>query len=188
MPSGSATRPGDVLRIHGGRTVEVLNTDAEGRLVMADGLAAASEEYPDAIVDVATLTGAARVALGNRYAGLMGDTELVASVADAARRTGELVWPMPLPGELRASINSDIADIANAKIGSTAGGMLLAGLFLQEYVGPRRDDKNSRIPWAHLDIAGPANNAAGGYGFTGKGATGVTVRALLRLAEDISLA
>jgi leucyl aminopeptidase len=188
MPSGSATRPGDVLRIHGGRTVEVLNTDAEGRLVMADGLAAASEEYPDAIVDVATLTGAARVALGNRYAGLMGDTGLVASIADAARRTGELVWPMPLPGELRASINSDIADIANAKIGSTAGGMLLAGLFLQEFVGPRRDDKNSRIPWAHLDIAGPANNAAGGYGFTGKGATGVTVRALLRLAEDISLA
>jgi len=188
MPSGSAIRPGDVLRIRGGRTVEVLNTDAEGRLVMADGLAAASEEHPDAIVDVATLTGAARVALGNRYAGLMGDTELVASVADAARSTGELVWPMPLPGELRASINSDIADIANAKIGSTAGGMLLAGLFLQEFVGPRSDDKDSRIPWAHLDIAGPANNAAGGYGFTGKGATGVTVRALLRLAEDISLA
>ncbi len=188
MPSGSATRPGDVLRIRGGRTVEVLNTDAEGRLVMADGLAAASEEFPDAIVDVATLTGAARVALGNRYAGLMGDPEFVASVADAAEHTGELFWHMPLPGELRALINSDIADIANAKIGSTAGGMLLAGLFLQEFIGPRKDEPDSRIPWAHLDIAGPASNGAADYGFTGKGATGVAVRALLRLAEDISLA
>lgn len=188
MPSGSAIRPGDVLHIHGGRTVEVLNTDAEGRLVMADGLVAASEEFPDAIVDVATLTGAARVALGNRYAGLMGEPELVASVADAARETGELFWPMPLPAELRALINSDIADIANAKIGSTAGGMLLAGLFLKEFIGPKIDAPESSIPWAHLDIAGPANNSAGGYGYTGKGATGVAVRALLRLAEDISLA
>lgn len=187
MPSGEALRPGDVLRIRGGRTVEVLNTDAEGRLVLADGIAAASEEFPDAIVDVATLTGAARVALGNRYAGLMGEKELVSRVADAAEKTGELVWPMPLPAELRALINSDIADIANAKIGSTAGGMLLAGLFLQEFVGGQKGDADSRIPWAHLDIAGPANNGAGGYGFTGKGATGVAVRALLRLAEDISL-
>jgi leucyl aminopeptidase len=168
--------------------VEVLNTDAEGRLVLADGIAAASEEFPDAIVDVATLTGAARVALGNRYAGLMGEKELVSRVADAAEKTGELVWPMPLPAELRALINSDIADIANARIGSTAGGMLLAGLFLQEFVGGQKGNADSRIPWAHLDIAGPANNGAGGYGFTGKGATGVAVRALLRLAEDISLA
>ncbi|MEO7123667.1 MAG: leucyl aminopeptidase [Lacisediminihabitans sp.] len=188
MPSGSAIRPGDVLRIHGGSTVEVLNTDAEGRLVMADGLVAASEEFPDAIIDVATLTGAARVALGNRYAGLMGESELVAQVITAAKETGELFWPMPLPSELRALINSDIADIANAKIGSTAGGMLLAGLFLQEFVGPRKGEPESRIPWAHLDIAGPANNSGGGYGFTGKGASGVAVRALLRLAEDISLA
>lgn len=186
MPSGSALRPNDVLRIHGGKTVEVLNTDAEGRLVMADGLVAASEEFPDAIVDVATLTGAARVALGTRYAGVMGDSELVANAVDAAKSTGELFWPMPLPGELRALLNSDVADIANAKIGNTAGGMLLAGVFLQEFVGPRKDDPKSRIPWAHLDIAGPADNGSGGYGFTGKGATGVAVRALLRLAEDIS--
>jgi leucyl aminopeptidase len=188
MPSGSAIRPGDVLRIHGGRTVEVLNTDAEGRLVLADGLVAASEEFPDAIVDVATLTGAARVALGDRYVGLMGETDLVARVSDAAHKTGELFWHMPLPVELRTLINSDIADIANAKIGSTAGGMLLAALFLQEFIGPKRDAAEGTIPWAHLDIAGPANNAAGGYGYTSKGATGVAVRALLRLAEDISLA
>jgi len=187
MPSGSAIRPNDVLRIRNGKTVEVLNTDAEGRLVMADGLSAASEEFPDAIIDVATLTGAARVALGNRYAGVMGDTELVGRVVDAATASGELLWPMPLPAELRSLLTSEVADIANAKIGNTAGGMLLAGTFLQEFIGTTKDDPQSRIPWAHLDIAGPATNRDAGYGFTGKGATGVAVRALLRLAEEISL-
>ena len=185
MPSGSATRPNDVLRIRGGRTVEVLNTDAEGRVVMADGLVAASEEHPDAIIDVATLTGAQRVALGDRFSGLMGDDDLVGEIAAAAKETGEQVWPMPLPGELRALLNSDVADIANAKIGSTAAGMLLAGVFLQEFVGNTPD--GARIPWAHLDIAGPSNNTGGPFGFTGKGPTGVTVRALLSLAEGISL-
>jgi leucyl aminopeptidase len=187
MPSGSALRPNDVLRIRGGRTVEVLNTDAEGRLVMADGLVAASEEQPDAIVDVATLTGAAMVALGTRYAGVMGDDALVQKVVSAATDAGELVWPMPLPGELRASLNSEIADIANANPGNTAGGMLLAGVFLQEFVGTTGEGESAtRIPWAHLDIAGPAKGPAAPYGFTGKGPTGVTVRALLRLAEDFS--
>ena len=186
MPSGSAIRPNDVLRIRNGKTVEVLNTDAEGRLVMADGLSAASEEFPDAIIDVATLTGAARVALGNRYAGVMGDFELVARVVDAATETGELLWPMPMPAALRALLTSEVADITNAKIGNTAGGMLLAATFLQEFVGPKKDDPKSLIPWAHLDIAGPANNGGAGYGFIGTGATGVAVRALLRLAEEIS--
>ncbi|HEV7565478.1 MAG TPA: leucyl aminopeptidase [Microbacteriaceae bacterium] len=187
MPSGSALRPNDVLRIRGGRTVEVLNTDAEGRLVMADGLVAASEEQPDAIVDVATLTGAAMVALGTRYAGVMGDDALVQKVVSAATDAGELFWPMPLPGELRASLNSEIADIANANPGNTAGGMLLAGVFLQEFVGTTGEGESAtRIPWAHLDIAGPAKGPAAPYGFTGKGPTGVTVRALLRLAEDFS--
>ncbi|MEO7017933.1 MAG: leucyl aminopeptidase [Leifsonia sp.] len=187
MPSGSAIRPNDVLRIRGGRTVEVLNTDAEGRLVMADGLVAASEEHPDAIVDVATLTGAAMVALGTRYAGVMGDDELVAQVVDAAKASGELLWAMPLPGELRATINSDVADIANANPGNTAGGMLLAGVFLQEFVGRTGDTEDSpRIPWAHLDIAGPAKGPSAPFGFTGKGPTAVTVRALIRLAEDFS--
>lgn len=187
MPSGSAIRPNDVLRIRGGRTVEVLNTDAEGRLVMADGLVAASEERPDAIVDVATLTGAALVALGTRYAAVMGDDGLVGDVVDAAKASGELLWPMPLPGELRATINSDVADIANANPGNTAGGMLLAAVFLQEFVGRTGDAEDSpRIPWAHLDIAGPAKGPASPYGFTGKGPTAVTVRALIRLAEDFS--
>ncbi len=187
MPSGTAIRPNDVLRIRGGRTVEVLNTDAEGRLVLADGLVAASEEQPDAIVDVATLTGAAMVALGTRYAAVMGDDELVSQVVDAAKATDELLWPMPLPAELRATINSDVADIANANPGNTAGGMLLAGIFLQEFVGTRGESENAeRIPWAHLDIAGPAKGPASPYGFTGKGPTAVSVRALIRLAEDIS--
>ncbi|MDQ1582158.1 MAG: leucyl aminopeptidase [Microbacteriaceae bacterium] len=187
MPSGSALRPNDVLRIRGGQTVEVLNTDAEGRLVMADGLVAASEEQPDAIIDVATLTGAAMVALGSRYAGVMGDDTLVQQVVSAATDAGELLWPMPLPGELRASLNSEIADIANANPGNTAGGMLLAGVFLQEFVGTKGEGESAtRIPWAHLDIAGPAKGPASPYGFTGKGPTGVTVRALLRLAEDFS--
>jgi leucyl aminopeptidase len=187
MPSGSAMRPNDVLRIRGGRTVEVLNTDAEGRLVMADGLAAASEEHPHAIVDVATLTGAAMVALGTRYAAVMGEDRLVQRVLAAASATGELLWPMPLPEELRATLNTEVADIANANPGNTAGGMLLAGVFLQEFVGATSEDDGApRIPWAHLDIAGPAKGAGGPYGFTGKGPTGVAVRALLRLAEDFS--
>ena len=187
MPSGSAIRPNDVLRIRGGRTVEVLNTDAEGRLVLADGLVAAGEEGPDAIVDVATLTGAALVALGTRYYAAMGEDALVARVLTAGKSVGELVWPMPLPEELRPLLNSDVADIANAKIGSAHGGMLLAGVFLQEFIGTRGDgDAAETIPWAHLDIAGPAHNTGSAWGFTNAGPTGISVRTLLRLAEDFS--
>jgi leucyl aminopeptidase len=182
MPSGSAIRPNDVLRIRGGRTVEVLNTDAEGRLVLADGLVAASEEQPDAILDVATLTGAASVALGTRTVGAMGDEELVGAVREAAGVAGEQVWHMPLPEELRALLNSEIADIANVKPGNTAGGMLLAGRFLQEFVGQRKDG-SGRIPWVHLDIAGAANNTGTAYGHIGTGPTGVVVRTLVRLLE-----
>ena len=187
LPSSTAMRPNDVLTIRGGTTVEVLNTDAEGRLVLADGLVIASEEHPDAIVDVATLTGAARVALGERYAAVMGDDELVRQVQEAAAETGELVWPMPLPADLRSILQSDVADIANAKPGNTAAGMLLAGVFLQEFVGRAGDEQDApRIPWAHLDIAGPANNPGSGYGWTPKGPSGVTVRMLVRLAERLS--
>lgn len=187
LPSSTAMRPNDVLTIRGGTTVEVLNTDAEGRLVMADGLAAASEEHPDAIVDVATLTGAARVALGERYAGLMGDDALVDEVRAAAADTGELVWPMPLPAELRPLLKSDVADIANAKPGNTAAGMLLAGVFLREFVGRTSDEPEApRIPWAHLDIAGPANNPGSPFGYTPKGPSGVMVRLLVRLAERLA--
>jgi len=187
MPSGTATRPNDVFTIRGGTTVENLNSDAEGRLVMADGLVAASEEFPDAIIDIATLTGAARVALGNRYVGTMGDGPLVARVIEAGARVGEPYWHMPLPSELRALLNSEVADIANVKPGNTAAGMLVAGVFLQEFVGSVGEgDEKHRIPWAHLDIAGPANNESGAYGYTGRGPTAVTVRTLLALAEDFS--
>lgn len=187
MPSSTATRPNDVLTMRGGTTVEVLNTDAEGRLVMADGIVAASEEHPDAIVDVATLTGAARVALGERYAGVMGDDELVARVRKAAESTGELIWPMPLPAELRPLLASDVADIANAKPGNTAAGMLLAGVFLQEFVGRTSEkDDAPRIPWAHLDIAGPANNSGTPFGYTPKGSSGVATRLLIGLAESFA--
>ncbi|WP_231595172.1 leucyl aminopeptidase [Salinibacterium sp. SWN1162] len=185
MPSGSAIRPNDVLTIRGGKTVEVLNTDAEGRLVMADGLVAASEENPDAIVDIATLTGAAVVALGNRYAGAMGDKALVAHVVSVADRVGEPFWPMPISPELRPLLASDIADIANIKPGNTAGGMLIAAAFLKDFVG-KRADSTETIPWAHIDIAGPSDNRGGGWGYVGKGATGIGVRTLIELAEEFS--
>lgn len=186
MPSGTAIRPNDVLHMRGGRTVEVLNTDAEGRLVLADGIVAAGEERPDAIIDVATLTGAQVVALGHRYFAAMGDDELVQRVLAASKTVGETAWPMPLPDDLRRLLDSDVADIANAKIGNSAGGMMLAGVFLREFVGKTGTEPNApSIPWAHLDIAGPSENASA-WGFTGAGPTGVSVRALIRLAEDFS--
>ena len=189
LPSGSAARPNDVVTIRGGKTVEYLNTDAEGRMVLADGLVAAGEEEPDAIVDVATLTGAARVALGNRYVGVMGDTALSAQLVELAESVGENLWHMPLPSELRPMLNSDVADIANIKPGNTAAGMLIAAVFLRDFIGQTGEGDSARtIPWAHLDIAGPANNDGGGFGYTGKGPTGITVRALLALAEDFSRA
>lgn len=187
MPSGSAVRPNDVLRMRGGTTVEVLNTDAEGRLVLADGIAAASEEEPDAIIDIATLTGAARVAMGERYCPVMGDDELVSRVIATGASVGETFWHMPLPAELRTAIDSDVADIANAKVGNTSGGMLLAGQFLRTFVGTTGEGDDARtIPWVHLDIAGVANNTGGPYGSIPKGATGTTVRTLIALAEDFS--
>ena len=185
MPSGTAIRPNDVLRIRGGRTVEVTNTDAEGRLVMADGLVAASEEYPDAIIDIATLTGAAVVALGKRFTGVMGDESFTADVLDAAQSAGEPMWPMPFPAEIRALLRSDVADLQNAKVGNTAGGMLVAGVFLREFIGAQSDaDDAPAIPWAHLDIAGPANNPDSAYGFTDGGPSGVGVRTLVKVAEE----
>ena len=177
MPSGSASRPNDVITIKGGKTVEILNTDAEGRLVMADGLQAASALSPDLILDAATLTGAARIALGERYAGLMGTDSAVAEVQDAANRVGELVWHMPLPSELRAILASDVADIANVKPGEVLGGMLSAGQFLKDFVGTQ--ESGDLIPWAHLDIAGPAANSSGPYGYTPKGPTGAITRTVL---------
>lgn len=187
MPSGTSMRPNDVLRIRGGTTVEVLNTDAEGRLVLADGIAAASEEEPDAIVDVATLTGAARTAMGERVIPIMGDEELRARVIAAGAGAGETLWAMPLPAELRSMLDSDVADIANGKPAQPVGGMLVAGLFLQHFVGKRGDGADAAsIPWAHLDIAGAANNAGSPHGMIGKGPTGASVRTLIALTEVFS--
>ncbi|MEI2276162.1 leucyl aminopeptidase [Paenarthrobacter ilicis] len=181
MPSGAAQRPADVLTIFGGKTVEVLNTDAEGRLVMADGIVAASQEKPDAIIDVATLTGAQLIALGLRTAGVMGSDSVTAALKTAADRAGELVWPMPLPEELRPSLDSQVADLAN--IGERNGGMMTAAVFLREFVG--KQDNGEQIPWAHVDIAGPSFNNGSPYGYTPKQGTGCTVRTLVAYAEDL---
>jgi leucyl aminopeptidase len=173
MPSGAATRPGDVLTMKNGKTVEVLNTDAEGRLVMADALALGAAAKPDAIIDVATLTGACVVALGNRYTGLMANDEaLAAELLDAAAEAGEPTWRLPLPPEYRKDIESDLADLKN--VGDRYGGALFAGLFLEQFV----DDR----PWVHLDIAGPAR-AESDDGYLSKGSTGVAVRTLLTWLE-----
>jgi leucyl aminopeptidase len=180
MPSGSATKPNDVLRIRNGKTVEVLNTDAEGRLVLADGLSVASEEHPDVIIDIATLTGASRGALGTRTVGAMGNTDEVSRLVETAALSGEAFWRMPMPDELRALLNSDVADLINGKPGNTVAGMLLAAVFLSEFVGTQRNsDEKAPIPWIHLDIAGTADNSGPAYGFTAGGPTGVTVRALI---------
>ncbi|MDC7339392.1 leucyl aminopeptidase [Streptomyces lydicus] len=175
MPSGSATRPGDVLTMYSGKTVEVLNTDAEGRLVLADALTRASEESPDAIVDVATLTGAMVLALGHRHFGIMAnDDAFRTAIHEIAEEVGEQSWPMPMPEHLRKGMDSPVADIAN--MGERMGGGLVAGLFLKEFVG-------EGITWAHLDIAGPAFHEGAPWGYTPKGGTGSAVRTLVRLAE-----
>ena len=186
MPSGSATRPNDVITFRNGKSVEVTNTDAEGRLVLADGLILASELKPDLIVDVATLTGAARVALGNRYTGLMGDDKSVQKLENAADAAGELVWHMPLAEELLELIKSDIADLMNSRVGNPSGGMLVGGLFLREFIGLASDKGKERLNWAHLDFATAANNDLAAYGYAVKGATGSMVRTLVTLAEQMA--
>ena len=173
MPGGSAQRPADVITIYGGKTVEVLNTDAEGRIVMADGLVSAIEDGHDVVLDIATLTGAQMVALGTRTSAVMGTDDVRDEVKTAADASGELFWPMPLPEELASNIKSKVADVANH--GPRWGGMLNAGLFLQTFVGDH--------PWAHLDIAGPAFNDGGAHGYTPGGGTGVGVRTLLSFLE-----
>jgi leucyl aminopeptidase len=172
MPGGRAIKPGDVLKIRNGKTVEVLNTDAEGRLILADGLSLAVEESPDAIIDLATLTGACVVALGLKVAGVMGNHDgWVHQVGAAADRAGEPVWHLPLPESYRKDLESEIADLKNIT-GTRYAGALTAGLFLSEFAGD--------VPWAHLDIAGPAR-APSDDGYTGKGGTGFGVRTLVEV-------
>jgi len=178
MPSDTATRPSDIITIFGGKTVEVLNPDAEGRLVLADALmkAQSSKNKLDGIIDVATLTGAQVVALGTRTGAVMTNNQGFSDTFIAiAKETGEQFWPMPLPIELRASLDSPVADIANR--GDASGGMMVAGLFLKEFVS---DD----LPWLHLDIAGPAFNEGKAHGYTPVGGTGVSMRSLVRLVEQ----
>ncbi|MGV9741324.1 leucyl aminopeptidase [Nocardia farcinica] len=178
MPSATAQRPGDVLTQYGGTTVEVLNTDAEGRLILADAIVRAGEDSPEFLIDVATLTGAQMVALGTRTPGVMGTDEFRDRVARISQEVGENGWPMPLPAELRADLNSKIADLANVTP-HRWGGMLSAGLFLKEFVP-------EGVQWAHLDVAGPAYNTGGPFGYIGKGGTGVPVRTLIAVLEDIA--
>jgi leucyl aminopeptidase len=183
MPSGTAQRPGDVIRQYGGRTVEVLNTDAEGRLVLADALAYADQDLAaDVVVDVATLTGAMPVALGRKQAGLFaGDDALAAQLSAAATASGEPLWRMPLVEDYRHALDSPVADLRN--IGQPKlklqGGSITAALFLREFTGGR--------PWAHLDIAGPARSGGDDDEIT-KGGTGYGVRLLTRWLEQLASA
>ncbi|MFN2524398.1 MAG: M17 family metallopeptidase, partial [Mycobacteriales bacterium] len=181
MPSGTAQRPGDVLRQYGGTTVEVLNTDAEGRLVLADAIAYADRDLKaDVIVDVATLTGAMPVALGKKHAGVfVSDEALAGQLLAAAEASGEKAWRMPLVDDYRHALDSPIADLRNIgqptlKLG---GGSITAALFLREFAGGR--------PWAHLDIAGPAMSGADDDELT-KGGTGYGVRLLTRWLEQVA--
>jgi leucyl aminopeptidase len=179
MPGGGAQRPSDVITIFGGKTVEVLNTDAEGRLVLADALARSAQDAPDLLIDVATLTGAQLVALGPRISGVMGsDEDVAAAIAATARDAGEQAWPMPLPAELRKGLDSAVADLANVT-GERHGGMLVGGLFLKEFVP-------DGVRWAHVDIAGPAFHEGEPYGYTPKGGTGAAVRMLVQVATDVA--
>ncbi len=178
MPSGTAYRPGDVLSMYGGKTVEVLNTDAEGRLILADAIVRAGEDSPDYLIETSTLTGAQIVALGTRTAGIMGSDDLRDRVARQARLSGEGGWPMPLPEELRGDLDSRLADLANIT-NHRWGGMLAAGIFLREFVP-------AGLSWAHVDIAGPSFNTGAPWGYTGKGGTGVPVRTLAALLIDIA--
>ena len=176
LPSGTAQRPSDVIHSYSGKTVEVLDTDAEGRLVLMDGIARAAEDRPDLIVDVATLTGAQIVSLGWRTAGVMANDDAVRElVVEAAGAAGEGAWGMPLPEELRKGLDSAVADIANLQP-ERWGSMLAAGIFLKEFVP-------DGVRWAHIDMAGPAYNKGEPYGYTPKGGTGAITRTLIGVAE-----
>ena len=178
MPSGTAIRVSDVLTHRGGKTVEVMNTDAEGRLVLADALAYGAEMEPDAIIDLATLTGAQVVALGAKIAAIMGtDDALVGALRSAADAAGEQLWPLPLPPEYADHLKSDVADMKNIGKAGQAG-TIVAGLFLKEFT--------AGVPWAHLDIAGPAFTEDGDSYYTPRGATGMGVRTLVRYLQDRS--
>jgi|KBSSwiStaDraftv2_1062776.scaffolds.fasta_scaffold04637_15 leucyl aminopeptidase len=180
MPSGTSYRPSDVLTTRSGITIEVGNTDAEGRLILADGLHRAGEDDPDYLIDVATLTGAQLVSLGTRVIGAMGEPDWRDRVVAAGNATGEQSWAMPLPDELAGGLDSSVADIQNVA-GDRWGGMLAAGIFLSRFMP-------DGVPWVHLDIAGPSWNAGGPRDYTPKGGTGAGVRTLLAAIQSLASA
>ena len=177
LPSGTAYRPADVVTFRNGKKAEITNTDAEGRVVLADAIARAAEDRPDALLETSTLTGAQMVALGARTSGVMGSDDLRDAVVAASKRAGESMWAMPLPPELRRGLDSPVADFVNANA-DRMGGMLVGGHFLKEFVP-------ADLPWAHIDIAGPSFNTGGPWGYTPKGGTGVPVRTLLATIEAL---
>jgi leucyl aminopeptidase len=180
MISGAAYRPGDVITMYGGKRVEVLNTDAEGRMILADALARAVEDTPDYLFETSTLTGGQVIALGKRISGVMGDMALCDRIQAAGDRVGEPAWPMPIPDEVRKSMDSDIADISQVATGmERSAHMLQGGAFLREFV-------SEGLAWAHIDIAGPAYHSGEPTGYFSAGGTGVPVRMLLDLIEDIA--
>ena len=178
MPSATAQRPGDVLTQYGGITVEVQNTDAEGRLILADAIVRACEDNPDYLIETSTLTGAQTVALGARIPGVMGSEEFRDRVATISQKVGENGWPMPLPDELKEDLKSNVADLSNIS-GQRFAGMLVAGVFLREFVA-------DGVSWAHIDVAGPAYNTGSAWGYSPKGSTGVPTRTMFAVLEDIA--
>jgi len=181
MPSGTSYRPGDVVTMRDGSRVEVLNTDAEGRMILADGITRAVEDGADYLLETSTLTGGQIIALGKKVSGLMGDEDFCARVRDVGARVGEPAWPMPLPDDVRKGMDSEVADLSQVDSGmGRAGHMLQGGVFLSHFVP-------EDLPWAHLDIAGPAYNAGEPTGYLPKGGTGVPVRTLIELADDIAV-
>jgi len=177
MTGGSATRPGDVMRAYNGKTIEILNTDAEGRLVLADGLALAGEFEPDLIVDIATLTGACKVALGPAIGGLLSNDDAAAELVESsAHAAGEKFWRLPLETEYRSMVESEIADMKNT--GGRYGGTITAALILEPFVP-------DETPWVHLDIAGPARADKSEHYIT-KGGSGFGVRTLVAVAASVA--
>ncbi|MEJ5920543.1 MULTISPECIES: leucyl aminopeptidase [unclassified Corynebacterium] len=177
MPDGKSYRPGDVVTQYGGKTIEILNTDAEGRLILADALVRACEDQPTHLIDTATLTGAQLVALGGRTPGVLGTDEFRDRVAELSREIGENGWAMPMPEELTEGLKSPVADLRNVTT-SREGGMSVAAAYLREFVA---DD----VQWAHIDVAGPAFNTNGAWGYTPKRGTGVPVRTMLAVIENL---
>jgi leucyl aminopeptidase len=180
MASGSAYRPGDVVTMYSGKKVEVLNTDAEGRMILADAIARACQDGPDYLFETSTLTGGQIIALGKRVAGVMGTPSLCERVREAGEAVGEPAWPMPLPDDVRKGMDSEVADISQVNAGmDRAGHMLQGGVFLSEFVA-------EGVDWAHIDVAGPAYHTGEPTGYLTKGGTGVPIRTLIELIERIA--